>query len=251
MKKIESMQSKIKSGTAAPQPDKRGRHNVRPNKIGEDIKEFVIENISTFPSEESHYSRHCNIHKRYLSPLLSVSKMHKLYLEECKYKKLPEKFCNLKESYYHHIFVTQFILSFGQPKSDTCSTCYAGQNTEEHIENYRAACEAMRSDRELAESDSKVAYLTVDLQQTMPLPRLRTSKAFYLRQAWFYNLGIHITTKEGSKAIFCTWTGDQANRGSSEVVSSLLTAFELDAQLKSKEHIIIWSDSCAGQNKNF
>lgn len=251
LKKIEIIQTKIKSGATAPQPDKRGKHNVRPNKTSEDIKASVIEHILKFPAEESHYSRHCNMHKKYLSPLLSVSKMHKLYIEESIDSKLPEKFCKVKESYYRHIFVTHFNLSFGQPKSDTCSTCDSGEKTEEHIENFQAACEAMRSDRELAESDSKVAYLTVDLQQTMPLPRLSTSKAFYLRQAWFYNLGIHITTKEGSRAIFCTWTEDQAKRGSSEVLSSLLTAFELDEQLKSKEHIIIWSDSCSGQNKNF
>lgn len=250
-KKIEIIQNKIKSGAAAPSPDKRGKHNVRPHKISEDVKKSAIEHISKFPAEESHYSRNCNIHKKYLSPLLSISKMHKLYIEECTLNKLPEKFCKLRASYYRHVFVTHFNLSFGEPRSDTCSTCDAGKGDEEHTENYHAAFEAMISDRNLAELDSKVAYLTVDLQQTMPLPRLSTSKAFYLRQAWFYNLGIHIATKEGSKALFCTWTEDQANRGSSEILSALLTTFEFDEQLKGKEHIIIWSDSCSGQNKNF
>lgn len=31
MKNIEIIQAKIKSGATAGQPDKRGRHNVRPN----------------------------------------------------------------------------------------------------------------------------------------------------------------------------------------------------------------------------
>lgn len=177
--------------------------------------------------------------------------MHKLYISESKQNNLPEKFSKVKESYYHQIFVTCFNLSFGSPKSDTCSKCDSGNKDEEHVENYHAAFEAMKADREMAESDNKVAYLTVDLQQTMPLPRISTSDAFYLRQAWFYNLGIHITTKEGTKGIFCTWTEDQANRGSSEILSSMLTAFELDEHLKDKEHIKIWSDSCSGQNKNY
>ncbi|KAK4879164.1 hypothetical protein RN001_007310 [Aquatica leii] len=85
----------------------------------------------------------------------------------------------------------------------------------------------------------------------MPLPRLSTSKAFYLRQMWFYNLGIHITTKEVDKTVFCTWTEDQACRGSSEITSCLLRTIEVELALKQKNHLIIWTDFCAGQNKNF
>ncbi|XP_075225805.1 uncharacterized protein LOC142326957 [Lycorma delicatula] len=117
-------------------------------------------------------------------------------------------------------------------ESDTCSTCDAEKGDEEHTEKHHAAFEAMISDRNLAESDSKVAYLTTNLQQTMPLSHLSTSKAFYLHLAWFYNLDIHIATKECSKTILCTWPEDQANQGSSEILSSLLKTFEFDEQQK-------------------
>lgn len=93
----------------------------------------------------------------------------------------------------------------------------------------------------------------MDLQQTiMPLPRFSTSKACYKRQMWFYNLGLHIITNKVSRGVFFTWTEDIANRGSTEVASSLLSAIELDETLRErKNHLIVWSDSCAGQNKYF
>lgn len=76
-KKVEIIKNKIISGAAAPLPDKRGKHNVKSHKIIEDVKESVIEHIFKFPAEEPHYSWNCNIHKKYLSPLLPISKMHK------------------------------------------------------------------------------------------------------------------------------------------------------------------------------
>jgi len=48
---------------------------------------------------------------------------------------------------------------------------------------------AQREDRKQAE-DNKIHYLTFDLQQAQPLPKIATSKSFYLRQIWLYNLGI-------------------------------------------------------------
>lgn len=176
--------------------------------------------------------------------------MHKLYIEKCSIDNV-EDIYRVKECTYRNIFVNEFNFSFGQPRSDTCSTCDAGLSNDEHVENYHAAFNLLKSDRENAKISENTVYITIDLQQTMPLPRLSTSKAFNLRQMWMYNLGIHIFAKNVDKAIFCTWTEDKASRGSSEVVSSLLTVIETDESLKNKDHLIIWSDSCAGQNKNF
>lgn len=250
MKKVDLIQQSIKKGLAAPLPDKRGKHNNRPNKTPEDVTAYIIKHISSFPSESSHYSRNCNIHKKYLSPLLSLPIMHKLYIETCNANKVPNRF-KVKECTYRYIFNNEFNLSFGHPKSDTCSTCDSGTGNEGHTENYKAAFAAQVVDRELAKNSDGVAYITFDLQQTMPLPRLSTSKAFYLRQMWFYNLGIHIITKEVDKTVFCTWTEDLACRGSSEISSCLLRTIEVELALKQKNHLIIWTDSCAGQNKNF
>lgn len=240
----------IKKGVSAPVPDKRGRHKTRPHKLKDEIKEYIKQHILQFPSEESHYSRTTNIHKKYLSPLLTITKMYQLYLEKCTEDNVDQVF-RVKECTYRNVFVSEFNLSFGHPKSDTCSKCDAGQSNEEHVKNYQEGYHLMKSDREKVKTSDNMAYLTIDLQQTMPLPRLSTSKAFYLRQFWLYNFGTHLLTKGVDKAVFCSWTEDQASRGSSEIFSCLLTVLEMEESLNNIDHLIIWSDSCAGQNKNF
>lgn len=249
-KKVDILQKSIKSGNTVPSPDKRGKHANRPHKIPSEVEEFVLNHIRSFPSEESHYSRYKNIHKRYLSPLLSVRKMHELYIIKCREESKPSCF-EIKECSYRKMFETKFNLSFGHPRSDTCSTCDEGKSNDEHIQNYKDAFALQTRDRKLAQTDNSVIYITVDLQQTMPLPRLTTSKAFYLRQMWFYNLGIHLITKNKEQGSFFTWTENTANRGSGEVASSMLTLFEFQGSIRQKQRLIVWSDSCAGQNKNF
>lgn len=176
--------------------------------------------------------------------------MHKLYLEKCNLDQVEERF-KVKEYMYRFFFNNEFNLSFGHPKSDTCSTRDTGNANEEHIEKYKFAFEFQKTDREIARSTTNTVYMTLDLQQTMPLPQLSTYKAFYLRQMLFYDLGIHIIAKDVDRTICCTWTENEASKGSNDIVSSLLRAIEVDDLLKQKDHLILWTDSCSGQNKNF
>ncbi|KAB0802996.1 hypothetical protein PPYR_05182 [Photinus pyralis] len=250
-KKIELIQRMLKNGQNAPTPDKRGRHANRPHKISERVIDRIENHIKKFPAEESHYSRNKNCYKKYLSPLLNITLMHKLYLEECKRDGLEECF-HIKLSSYSNIFSTKFNLSFGYPRSDTCSVCDAGKNTDIHTENYKAAFASQKRDREKPMTENNICYLTMDLQQTMPLPKLSTSKAFYLRQMWYYNFGIHCIIDHESKPFFFNWTEDIANRGSIEIASCLYRFSQLPKETYNQiDHLIIWSDSCAGQNKNF
>nr|CAH7728829.1 unnamed protein product [Callosobruchus chinensis] len=147
-KKIERIQNMLKQGKSAPAPSKRGKHSNRPHKIKEEVLACIINHIKKFAAEESHYSRNRNCHKKYLSPLLNMTQMHKLYLQECEEKKLDDSFKVNKHSMYVHVFTNKFNLSFGQPRSDTCSICDSGQNSETHTQNYKAAFNSQKRDRE-------------------------------------------------------------------------------------------------------
>ncbi|CAG9772085.1 unnamed protein product [Ceutorhynchus assimilis] len=141
--------------------------------------------------------------------------MYKLYLEDDNEKDVPKRF-----------------------KSDTCSTCDANSNTEEHESQYKFAFEQQKREKNHARVTENVCYVTMDLQQKQPLSKITTSKAFYLCQLWFYNLSIHSATKSREKPYFFTWTEDIAGKDSFEAGSSLHT-------------FVQFLDSCSGQNKNF
>lgn len=122
------------------------------------MKQYVIDHINKFPVEESHYSRNKNPYKKYLSPLLNQTKKHQMYLEQCDQINCPDIF-KITLSSYSKIFTTEFNLSFGPPKSDTCSTCDAGKSNEEHLENYHAALEAMKLDKERAKESQNIIFI--------------------------------------------------------------------------------------------
>ncbi|KAL1493785.1 hypothetical protein ABEB36_009474 [Hypothenemus hampei] len=57
---------------------------------------------------------------------------------------------------------------------------------------FKSAFNLQRKDKNEALTKSNVCYITMDLQQMQPLPKISTSKAFYLRQLSFYNLFIDL-----------------------------------------------------------
>ncbi|XP_050302852.1 uncharacterized protein LOC126740737 [Anthonomus grandis grandis] len=213
-KKVFKAQNDLKSGQVMPSPHKQG-HYKNPKKISDEVINCIENHIKQFPSEESHYSRTKNPHKKYLSPLLNINRLHQLYIEDCQTKKLETKYF-VKASFYRHIFETRFNLSFGVPKSDS-SLCDAGENSLEYSNNFQLAFAQQKVDREAVKMSKEKCYITMVLQQTMPLPKLSTSKSFYLRQMWLYNFEVHCLTSSSHKSYFFTWTEDIANRGSNEI----------------------------------
>jgi len=159
----------------------------------------------------------------------------------------------IKPYLYRYIFTTHFNLGFGSPRSDTCSICDnldVSTNDGLHKQRAERAFEVQKQDKKLA-AELKLAYITFDLQQTLPLPKLSISKAFYLRQIWLYNFGIHLSYGTTSHVFFNIWSENEGGRGSTEIGSALL-AFMENSNCSSKcKHLVAWSDSCSGQNKNF
>ena len=114
--------------SSTPPVDKRGKQ-PNPHATSEGIKKQIHQHIKSFPTAESRYSRSTAVKcKRYLSAQLSVACMHEMYLEMYE----PDEFAKLKEGHdanpmvkydFSDYFNTHFNLSFGVPKTNTCSTC--------------------------------------------------------------------------------------------------------------------------------
>lgn len=243
--KVDHILRQVRMGLCNALPSAQGKHDNRPHKLPQEKKAQVMVHISSFPADESHYSRSKNPHRKYLSPILTISAMYKQYKIWCEGRGIDP----VSERSYQDIFNTEFNLGFGSPKSDTCSQCDRDEGNDEHKQRVETGFQAQKIDREKAKHHDNVHFISFDLQKTLPLPKLSTSVAFYLRQLWLYNVGIHLISKINSKPYMEIWTEDQAGRGCEEIGSSLL-AF-LDVADINGGHLIAWSDSCAGQNKNF
>ena len=220
--KIYHLTEQIKTGAPAPHPCHRGKHSSRPNRLSCDDIECVMEHVNMFPAKSSHYSRSANSSRLYLSSALSISKMYSLYVEWCADKNVDP----VSKRGYHDVFVTKFNLGFGSPRSDTCSTCDLGVNNEEHKLRAQRAFRQQQIDRDAAKETNGLVFITFDLEKSLPLPKISTGVAFYLRQLWLCNFGIHMTSLQSCRPYFSIWTENQAGRGCEEIASSLLAVIE-------------------------
>nr|CAI5827690.1 unnamed protein product [Callosobruchus analis] len=98
-----------------------------------------------------------------------------------------------------------------------------------------------------AQEDEETETLTFDLQKTHPLPKLSTGISYYKRQLNLYNLGIFVGSSQ--KGIFNVWLENEAGRGTQEV-GSYLRKFINENVNKPVQKLILWSDSCGGQNRS-
>jgi len=130
------MRKKIESGELE---DGRGKHDNHPA-VDSEIKDLVRDHIKLLPSRQSHYSRTDNAGRTYPSPDLSIARLYHKFLERhdpeyitlqeerqrcmVSHKPIPSLRKPLvSEHFYHDIFVNEFNIHFGYPRTDTCSTC--------------------------------------------------------------------------------------------------------------------------------
>lgn len=231
--------------------DHRGRHSPK-NKTPATQRKHEEDHINRFPACKSHYSRSHTL-KKYLQCGSNVSKMYELYKNESNNP--------VSLRIYRQIFA-KTGLEFKSPQLDTCHICDNFQaklkyETESmiidklkelqkhHHDLEKAAYKSNKRDKEAAKvSNGTSVVAAFDFQQCLPTPQLNTSIAYYKRQLWTYNLTIHSTV--GTTC--CIWHGGIANRGSNGIASCLYSFLQ---RLESTvTHVILYSDSCAGQNKN-
>lgn len=260
--RVELLVKQVISGLSIAKADKRGKHSNRPNKYSEESIRSVKDHIDSIPKYTSHYSRTCNPGRIYLNSDLSVQTLYTdLYRPWCEEKQIVP----VSADKYRRIFGTSYNIGFKLPRSDTCKTCDTLQNSissgnevseiitklkvelELHQRRSQAVQDYMKAKIEDAKKNDTCEVITFDLQQALATPTLTTSVAFYLRKLWTYNLGIHnCTTGKGYMNI---WSEKVAKRGSEEVASVLLNY--LNTHMQGTRELIVFSDNCGGQNKNW
>lgn len=145
--------------------DKRGKHTEH-QRVSDTVRNLIREHIRSFPTRSSHYSRSDISGRVDLSSELSIAWLYRDFLE----KHDPEFVRQQEENrervishsqvqelrkpiatlhFYHDIFITEFNIYFGYPRSDTCDTCDSikmkmedANATPEEIEKLKQELEA-------------------------------------------------------------------------------------------------------------
>jgi len=120
-----------------------------------------------------------------------------------------------------------------------------GQTTRKKAQ---AARESLQSDRQMAKKSFATDVITFDLQSVFSIPWLSSNIVYYKRQLSLYNLGIHDCSNE--TAYIHVWGETTASRGAQEIASCLRKHLASSGHQKSKTDLVLWSDSCSGQNRN-
>lgn len=82
----------------------------------------------------------------------------------------------------------------------------------------------------------------------MTVPKFSAGSTYYKRKLNVYNFTVYeLETGEG----FCyTWTEAECNRGANDIATCLVKYLEKVDQEGRYEKVIIYSDTCGGQNRN-
>lgn len=79
--RVERIISQTKNSNPSPK-DMRGKFLIRPNKVSDMILFQFKTHIPSFPKQVSHYRRHDNNQKCFLSAELSINKIYEMYIEK-------------------------------------------------------------------------------------------------------------------------------------------------------------------------
>ena len=96
-------------------PERRGGKRERQGYS--ELREQIRDHIRSFRCVSSHYGRNKTPHRRYLPSTLNIRRMWKMFLDQYTGTLL------VQYDFYHAIFVKEFNLGFGSPKTDVCSYC--------------------------------------------------------------------------------------------------------------------------------
>lgn len=236
--------------------DSRGLHENRPTKFPIELTTLIKIHIMSFQPRQSHYSRRKNPNMHYLPENLTVKEMHNMFISEYK--------INIPYKIYWFTFRNSFSIKFGFPRSDTCAECdmYTQKLNDkavvgEELNSVTAQKElhlrkaetffALRRKYKTKAQAGEVECLTFDYMQNLPLPHIPTNPVFYARQLWYYVFGVHnLATNE---ATIYTYHEGVAKKGCNDVTSMILHYIN-NHQLTAKTLVLI-SDGCPGQNKNY
>ena len=231
--------------------DHERKNKISSNITKKEVRKKVKSHIEKFPSVSSHYRRKYT-GKRYFEHGLTVAKMYNAFREE-------NPGLKISLSTYKKI-VDQYNIGFHKPKNDKCGICTQYENstkTDADIENYTRHRKFIddsrllqKKDKARAQVDPSFEALVCDMEAVRPCPKSPVSAFFYVTKISCYNYTVYSL---GSHNVTCyTWNsgGRGKQRGADEISSALYHYILGLSGVPSLEEVVVWSDTCSGQNRN-
>jgi hypothetical protein len=146
-------------------------------------------------------------------------------------------------------------LGFNKWKKDTCSLCMAkkakGEKVDSglHFEEKVKANQQMKWMKQEAKLDDTTLIFSMDVEQALPVPKLRVDAAFFRLKLLLHNFTI---ADMKNSDVYCYVFTERDANCKAEVYAScvhdyIVKRVEENSELKK---IVIYSDNCTAQNKN-
>ncbi|CAH0731341.1 unnamed protein product, partial [Brenthis ino] len=239
------------------QKDQRDGRNLKLITVD---KELITQHVESFKPCVHHYRRAHAPNKKYLPSDLTITDMHKNFLETH-----PEIKCSI-ETYRNHL-TNVMNISFAKLGHEECEMCETfNLHNSEHVKNgYDSLCEVCNSHskhklkykkaREIYERDAKEQcqdeiHVSVDLQKVIMLPRIDSFKStlFCPRLVVYNETFVPLGKFKDSGVFAAVWHEGISGRKQEDIVSTF-RAFLLNKRDAKK--ITLWLDNCSAQNKNW
>lgn len=218
----------------------------------------VLAFLEKIPCYDSHYSRRKNSTKKYLDPGLTLTKLYQMYTRQCQEE---NRGIDVKSKKFEEIIKNETNIYIHNLHKDTCATCdsiktelfHASMSRRKNLleirEKHQIEVEKTKKmfDDDRDNADENSVMVTFDLQKALPLPVLTSGPAYYSRNIYVYNLGVHCFPPNFATSMF-VWDETTGSRGSQEI-SSCLVKF-LRIQTSQVKKIMLYCDRCGAQNRN-
>ena len=246
------------NGSFTSAADQRGHHTPK-HAFTEEKKQLVKAHILSFKPCISHYRREHAPRRFYLPPELTAKGMFDDFASQ-----YPQE--QLHYSTYQQT-VKSMNISFAKLGTEECSECEIFRNHEHdetgaecntcdewkiHNEQAAKARSKYISDMEKSKANEDgILYLSVDMQKILLLPTLHKHPklaAFISRLVAFHESFVPLAGgKSGRKIVAALWHEGLFGRKGDEVASVFFEAL----RAYNANDIVLWSDNCCGQNKNW
>ncbi|KAK6171771.1 hypothetical protein SNE40_018203 [Patella caerulea] len=211
--------------------------------------------LKSLPKLPSHYLR-SDSSKHYLETTIDTKrKLYEVFQNYCDSKGYPKVSIQVLSK-----VMNEENIAITKPKKDECNVCcsyklntISDEEHDLHIQRKEEAKEEKKKDKEEAQAaDGDIVVLTMDLQVVLLSPRIFANANYYKTKLSCHNF---TTYNLGTREVYCYfWHEGQGevtgNNFASCIVDQVQNIISQNVE-KPPKTIILYSDGCCYQNRNF